>query len=49
MNNPETPAILGTQGTGRRQTKQKIITQKAKDEQHGSHQNLGVNPGDREG
>ena len=43
MDNPEKLAIVGTQDTGRRQTKQKNITQKTiKDEQHGPHQNLVV-------
>ena len=39
IDNLEKLATLGTQDTGGRQTRQKI-----KDEQHGPHQNPGVNP-----
>ena len=41
---------MGTQDIGRRKTKQsKKNTENYKDEQHGSHQILGVNTGAREG
>ena len=40
MDNSETLTTLGTQETGRRQTKHKDTTQKTtKDEQHGPHLN----------
>jgi hypothetical protein len=39
IDNPETLATLGTQYTGRRETKYRNRTQHGKDEQHGSHQN----------
>ena len=48
MDIPQTLETIGTQDTGWRQTKHKNTTQKTKkDEQHGSHQKLGVNPGGR--
>ena len=48
MDNPEKLVPWGTQDTGRRQTNYKNKTQKKKDQQHGSHQKSGVNPGARE-
>jgi hypothetical protein len=43
MNNPGKLATLGTQNTGRRQTKQKHNTEYLNDEQHGPHQPSVVN------
>jgi hypothetical protein len=44
MDNLEKMATLGTQDTGRRQTKQKHNTESKNDEQHGTHQKLEMNP-----
>ena len=47
--NPEEMTTLGTQDTGRKQTKnkqKKKKTENLNDEQHGPHLKLGVNPGD---
>jgi len=40
---------LGTQDTGRRQTKHNTIQKTKKDEQHEPHQKAMVNPAAREG
>jgi sugar phosphate permease len=42
MDNPETPATLGTHDIGRRKTKQKQDTQNYKDEQHETHKKRGL-------
>ena len=48
MDNPETLASLGTQDTGRRQTKNSN-TENLKDEQHRPHREPGMKQGAREG
>ena len=48
IDNSKTPA-LKKQHEDKQNTKTQHNTQRAKDEQHGHHQNQGVNPGVREG
>jgi hypothetical protein len=49
MDNPEMPAILGTQDTGRRQAKQLNNSKNQKDDQHRPppQKTFGMNPGPR--
>ena len=48
MDNLESLATLGAQGTGRKKN-QKHNTEHKKDEQHGHHHKRGVNPDAHEG
>jgi hypothetical protein len=47
MDNPETLETWGTQDTGRRKTNHKSTTNK-QTEQHGTHQQAGMNTGARD-